>query len=236
MTRYEILPPEQKALLPLLQPTRALGYTLYGGTAIALQLGHRDLVDFDFFTDKPVSEGGLKRAMPMLRTARTLQKDDDTWVVNVKPDGMDKAVKVSFFGKLSFGRVGQPVVTDGKELALASLDDLMGNKLKVLLQRAESKDYVDIAAMLKAGQSLERGLGAAASMFPTFPPAEALRALTYFEGGDLQKVGRADRAFLERAAQKVGSVIEMPIVSRDLGGPVPEGRALSAKGRGRVEF
>lgn len=157
--------------------------------------------------------------MPILQTAETTQREPDTWTMNVRPDGADALVKLSFFGGLGFGRVGKPVVTDGKELALASLDDLMGHKLKVLLQRIEAKDYLDIADMLKAGQSLERGLGAACSMFSTFPPADAARTLTYFEGADLARIDHADREVLARSANQVGRTVEMPILSRELGGP-----------------
>ena len=38
------------------------------------------------------------------------------------------------------------------------LDDLMATKVKVVLPRAEAKDYRDVAAMLNAGVSLSRGL------------------------------------------------------------------------------
>lgn len=230
MTHYDILPPEQKALLPRLGPTRRLGYTLYGGTAIALQLGHRESVDFDFFTHRPLDVDRLERAMPVLGTARTTQRETNTWTMIVRPEGADADVKVSFFGGLGFGRVGDPGLTSGKELALASLDDLMGHKLKVLLQRVEAKDYQDIAAMLKAGQSLERGLGAAQAMFSAFPPAEALRAMTYFEGGDLERVERADRDLLVKAVNQVGAVAEMPILSRELGGPPPPGGGMPPMG------
>lgn len=47
--RMEILPPAQQRLWPELQPAAELGFALYGGTAIALRLGHRASVDFDFF-------------------------------------------------------------------------------------------------------------------------------------------------------------------------------------------
>lgn len=223
MTHYDILPPEQRALLPLLGPTRRLGYTLYGGTAIALQLGHRESVDFDFFTDRPLSEEQIQRAMPGLRSAQTTQREPETWTMIVRPEGAEREVKVSFFGGLTFGRVGQPALTEGKELAMASLDDLMGHKLKVLLQRVEAKDYLDIAAMLAAGQTLEQGLGAASAMFDTFPPSEALRTLTYFEGGDLKRVEQRDRDLLTRAASQVSGVMDVAIVSHQLGGPVPPG-------------
>lgn len=217
MTHYEILPDEQKSLLPSLSPTRRLGYTLYGGTAIALQLGHRESVDFDFFTDRKLDEDLLMQAMPVLRTGTTTQREPDTWTMIVRPENTNRDVKVSFFGGLGFGRVGTPLPTEDKEIILASLDDLMGHKLKVLLQRVEAKDYLDIAALLKSGQTLERGLGAAEAMFNNFPAAEALRALTYFQGGDLERIEQKDRELLIRSVTQVGHTKEMPIVSRKLG-------------------
>lgn len=50
----EILPQEQRALYPHLAQITGLGFVLFGGTAIALQLGHRQSVDFDFFTHKSI--------------------------------------------------------------------------------------------------------------------------------------------------------------------------------------
>jgi hypothetical protein len=43
-----------------------LGFVLYGGTAIALRLGHRPSIDFDFFTDRTVNKGELYKAFPFL--------------------------------------------------------------------------------------------------------------------------------------------------------------------------
>ena len=48
----DILPDEQLRVWRQLRPTVGLGYVLYGGTAIALRLGHRQSIDFDFFTDR----------------------------------------------------------------------------------------------------------------------------------------------------------------------------------------
>jgi hypothetical protein len=54
----------------------------------------------------------------------------------------------------------------------------MATKLKVLLQRVEAKDYQDIAALIKAGVSLERGLAAARELYGhRFQPSESLKTL-----------------------------------------------------------
>lgn len=50
----DILPMAQRRLWPQLGNAPKLGFVLYGGTAIALRLGHRDSVDFDFFSERPL--------------------------------------------------------------------------------------------------------------------------------------------------------------------------------------
>ena len=56
--RLDVLPQAQRALWPAL---RDLPHTfvLYGGTALALRLGHRASVDFDFFPSEPLAVDAL---------------------------------------------------------------------------------------------------------------------------------------------------------------------------------
>ena len=55
----EILTKEQIELLPLLRAF-SKEYFLVGGTAIALYLGHRQSIDFDLFTEKPIKRISIK--------------------------------------------------------------------------------------------------------------------------------------------------------------------------------
>lgn len=50
----EILPKEQQEIYDNLKQVTELNFTLFGGTAIALELGHRKSVDFDFFTPNDI--------------------------------------------------------------------------------------------------------------------------------------------------------------------------------------
>ena len=212
-TRTDILPEAQRRLLPRLSPLRQLGWVLYGGTAIALQLGHRTSVDFDFFNDRALDRDALRSALPWLDVASVLQEEPRTWTLLAPSE--DEMVKLSFFGDLGFGRVGTPL-SIGEGLLLASLDDLLGHKLKVLLQRVEAKDYRDIAAMLKAGQDLRRGLAAAMALFPNFPSCEAIKALTYFEGSDVVCLTADERALLVACAEQVRKPKALKVVSTRL--------------------
>jgi Nucleotidyl transferase AbiEii toxin, Type IV TA system len=112
-------------------------------------------------------------------------------------------VKVSLFGGIGFGRVGQPELTVDGVLRVASLVDLAGTKIKALLQRVEAKDYLDIAAILAAGLPIEQILAAARSLFgPAFNPIVAQKTLAYFEGGDLASLPDAVKHALASQATR----------------------------------
>jgi len=217
--RLEILPVEQRSLWPELAPTVELGFALYGGTAIALRLAHRPSVDFDFFSEAPLDRDAIRSALPFVGTARVLQDVRDAWTMLVPSKGGERSeVKVSFFGGIDFGRVGEPERTNDGVVVAASLADLLATKVKVVLQRAEAKDYRDIAAMLKAGANLADGLAGAVAMFGGgFQPSECLRALVFFRDGDLGSLADSEQRLLVNAVTAVRDLAEARIVSRRLG-------------------
>ena len=212
--RFQRLSRAQRRLWPELGPSVTLGFVLYGGTAVSLHLGHRRSLDFDFFTDRPLNAVAIRRGFGFARSAKTLQQAKDSLVV------LASGVKLSFFGGMRFGRVGDPHLTMDGVAEVASLEDLMAHKLKVILQRAEKKDYEDIAAMLRAGLSLSRGLAAARLFFgAAFQPAESLKALVYFKDGDLARLSRDDQRTLITAAAAVGNLPPVALRSRRLAIP-----------------
>lgn len=218
MNRFQpkssILPAAQVQLWPSLKPIQDLGFILYGGTAIALRLGHRQSVDFDFFSSGPVAPKLLREKLPFLKASEVTQEHENTFEVIT-----DSGVKLSFFGGLDFGRVGEPEQTADGVLVVASLDDLMATKVKVILQRTAAKDYQDIAAMIRAGVRVDAGMAAAEQMYhPTFPVVHSIKALTYFEGGDLNRLSLKDRSDLIAAASRIKTSLPHVTVLPDLSG------------------
>jgi hypothetical protein len=148
-----------------------------------------------------------------------LQDQPDAWTMLVpNAAGDSPQVKVSFFGGIGFGRVGLPEPTEDGVLVVASLIDLLATKVKVVLQRAEAKDYRDIACLLSSGVSLASGLAAARALFgPSFQPSESLRALVFFRDGDLPTLAESEKAALVEAASQVRALPEVGICSGRLG-------------------
>src|SRR5438128_876240 len=113
---------------------------------------------------------------------------------------------------MNIGRLNDPLRTIDDTLLVASLEDLLATKLKATLDRAEAKDYSDIAAIISAGIPLPIGLSAFKQMFHG-EPAEALRAIGFFGDGDLQNLGDADRKILCDARDQVGALPEVRLRS-----------------------
>ena len=209
--RLDALPEAQRTLWRELAAVPT-GFVLYGGTALALRFAHRPSVDFDFFCHEPLDHRALESAVPFLASADTLQESANTRTVLVERE--HAAVKVSFFGAITFGRVGVPELTDDGVLCVASALDVAATKIKVLLQRVESKDYLDLDVLLARGLRLEDILAAARTLFGhSFNPIVAQKALCYFEGGDLATLGEDVRLRLVAAASRDLDLPELPRVS-----------------------
>ena len=213
--KLSILPAAQREIWPHLAPARQLNFVLYGDTAIALHLGYRESLDFDFFRSDPLEKDQLRAAFAFVSRGR-----DPARHAGYVGGGCRDAIRrrQSFvFGGIGFGRVNDPLQTSDGTLLVASLDDLMATKLKATLDRAEAKDYRDIAEMISAGAPLPAALSAFKEMF-NGEPAQVLRALGYFKDGDLNTLSAVDRKILRDARDLVGRLPEVHVKRGSLAG------------------
>ena len=178
------LPEAQRDLWPLLGQVPS-GFVLYGGTALALRLGHRRSVDFDFFATRSFSPVALRGAIAFLEGAVVALNEPNTLTAWVRPLPGSSPVHVSFFGGINLPVIERPerAVTNG--ILIASLRDLAGTKAKVINERVELKDYLDIAALLDAGLTLPDIVAAAVALFPgQVDDIATVSAITFFEEGE----------------------------------------------------
>lgn len=80
--RIDLLPPPQREIWPQLGPAPELSFVLYGGTAVALHLGHRVSIDFDFFSATPLEKAKIEARFQFVANARTIQEDENTLVLD----------------------------------------------------------------------------------------------------------------------------------------------------------
>jgi len=211
-----ILPGPQRQVWAELGSTPK-AFVLYGGTALALRLGHRQSEDFDFFSNQSFKPTSLRETIPYLKHAEMSQFQDNTLTAIVDRNG---PVKLSFFGALGIKRVQDPDIVEENQVQVASMMDLLASKLKTVQSRAEAKDYRDIVGTLNAGLTLAEGLAAALAIYgKEFNGALSLKALTFFQDGDLPSLTPEARKKLLEAAtsvnlKKLPSVVARPGLSR----------------------
>lgn len=197
----DILPEAQRQLWPELGDTPS-EFTLYCGTAITLRLGHRQSIDFDFFAQTSFRPDALLKEIPYLKGAIVRQSSPNTLTTTVDRGG---PVQVSFFGNLNLGQVEAPDIIKDPNLAIASLIDLAGTKAKVIIQRIEPRDYIDIDALMTKGRiPLANMLAAASVIFgPQVNPLDALKAIAYHVDPALADLSEQVKRNLVKAVQGV---------------------------------
>lgn len=202
----DILPPAQLKLWPLLIKI-PVNYILYGGTAIALQLGHRISVDFDFFSDAPLNKNDLLNSFPLLAQHPLVQPEINTINSFIElPEGIVKLQFLTGLGNRQ-KRIEPPLVAEDNQLKIASLRDLFATKLNTIQHRAECKDYIDIDALIRSGLSLAEGLGCAVAVYgKQFDPATSLRALCSYRDGDLNELDTDIKIRLSTAARLIETI------------------------------
>jgi Nucleotidyl transferase AbiEii toxin, Type IV TA system len=198
--RLDVLPPAQQAVWAELCEIPD-AFTLYGGTAIALYLGHRESVDFDFFCFEDFDPDEMFESIPLLRGGQITQRAANTLTCNVDKGGL---VQISFFGIRGLCAVAPPTIASDNGLKIASLLDLAGMKVSVVQKRAQVKDYIDIDALISSGVDLPSALSAGAIIYGSqFNPLIALKALSWFGDGNLAKLPSATKSRLEAAVKAV---------------------------------
>lgn len=195
--RLDTLPAAQRHLWAEFRTGVPPTFVLYGGTALALRTGSRESEDFDFFTNEPIDAHTLGTTLPFLRGGELIQAAPATATFLVDRGG---PVKVSFFGALVLGRVGDVSACADTGVRVASLLDLAAQKIRVVQVRAERKDYLDLATLMARGVSLAAALGAAQALYPDFAPLVSLKALSYFDDGNLAELPDEVKSRLAEAA------------------------------------
>ncbi|MCX6790890.1 MAG: nucleotidyl transferase AbiEii/AbiGii toxin family protein [Candidatus Gribaldobacteria bacterium] len=142
--KIEVLKSKQKEILPYLYSFAE--FRLVGGTALALQLGHRTSVDFDLFTEKDLPKGLVTKVKRVFRGSKVLQSINLPEQQSLAVDG----VKIDFVSH-KFPFILEPLVF--QKLKMAQISEIAVMKAFTLNFRGTYKDYVDLYFILKEGYS-----------------------------------------------------------------------------------
>lgn len=174
---WNILDKKCLKMLPQLEFLRKeFGFYLAGGTALALQIGHRTSVDFDFYSTREFNKNNVALASfkEHLDQLTIVQSLTNTIIAKVG----DIGVSVFYY---DYSLLEPLIRTD--YLDLVSIEDIAAMKLIAIIQRGTLRDFIDVYFILKEF-TLERLFDLTKKKYPPFNPYVGLRALTYFRDAD----------------------------------------------------
>ena len=178
---YNILDQKRLDLLPFFKNFKKDFY-LGGGTALALQIGHRDSVDFDFFKEGEIEAQKLFNDLEEFFDRRHLLKVQEER--NTLGLIVDDSIRLSFFG-YKYKLIKELI--DEENLNLASVEDIGCMKLSAITGRASNKDYIDLYYILQNNRLADL-LEKAAEKFPDLDRNLILKSLVYFEDVNLEPI------------------------------------------------
>lgn len=178
----ETLAPQTKKVLFLIsEQTWIKNYYLAGDTALALQYGHRQSIDLDFFIDDDFNTSMLIATLSKLGKFELLKEEKNT------VEGLLMGVKVSF---MTYPYVFlKKKITFDKNIYLASVLDVALMKLNAIAGRNTKKDFIDLYFFLNQekkdlfwlfGQMKKKYRGL------QYDPMHLYKSLVYFKEADLE--------------------------------------------------
>lgn len=175
---WDILDEPRRRLLADLSFLKDEGFYLAGGTALALQIGHRRSLDFDFYIPRDylpqqiyeahLRAHGEKNKVELVGTAKG-------WL-NTKVNG----VEVTHF-MYQYPLLEPPIEAD--EVNLASKIDIAAMKLIALVQRGKYRDFIDMYFLIKEF-GLKTILMKTKEKYLGYDIYVGLRALLYFDDAE----------------------------------------------------
>jgi hypothetical protein len=175
-----VLNEAQKTLLPALGRFAAdNGFSLGGGTAVALYLGHRSSIDFDWFLTGPLEDslGLAEQARSRGLSIASLQIAPGTLHAVIQN------VRVSFFQYL-YPCLEEPTVWPEYGIKVASLDDLSCMKLAAIAQRGSRKDFIDLYFIALRHKPLQTLFDLYRRKYAIDDITHLLLGLAYFDDAD----------------------------------------------------
>jgi len=176
-----ILSAGQQALLERLSADPAVRtFYLAGGTALALHLGHRRSVDFDFFRPQPFEPAELLSRFASIGTAVVRRAESGSLTIDIG------GIAMSFFA-YTYPLI-RPLVPSPWSVGVAAIEDIAAMKVSAIAGRGSRKDFVDLYFVCREVLGLEQVLQLFEEKFHGVPYElyHVLKSLAFFDDADAE--------------------------------------------------
>jgi len=184
MLQYRALYPATLELLKKLMALPELqDFFLVGGTALALQMGHRISLDIDLFTQQDFDARKLILKLDNQFSISDLTEESNTLNFNITyPEKSNEIVKIDLI-KYPYPLI-KPIL-NVENIRLLSVEDIIPMKLSAIAGRGSKKDFYDIFYFLKT-YSFDRMFKLFEKKFPNTNKFHVIKSLTYFDDAEIE--------------------------------------------------
>jgi predicted nucleotidyltransferase component of viral defense system len=164
-------------------------YTLVGGTALSLQVGHRLSEDLDFVMDaEQINAVTIKRNITKLFPDCRIIRQDNGWQIDFVVD----EVKLTFF---STGAVGihfdvQQHAFEYQKMKICDIETIASLKMSAIAQRNTIRDYYDLYFLVKHYLSLKDIIFKTKLLMPELSPITYTETLVYADDIEEESIAK----------------------------------------------
>ncbi len=183
--QYNTVKPQLRNILSWLMAEEIFDpFRLVGGTALSLQLGHRESVDIDLFTDAPYGEINFDAIDRHLKDNFKYVDSPDVPVAMGKSyfigNSAEDCIKLDLFYTDPFIQPALKI----DNIRLATLDEITAMKIDIVSRGARKKDFWDLHELLDS-YSIHQMIRLHEKRYPySHDTNEILRNFTNFETAD----------------------------------------------------
>lgn len=177
----DLLNKSQRNVLSLLRKVlRGSEFYLAGGTALALHMGHRRSIDFDWFVRE------LGDPETLFRLLKTSGVDYVVQSISLETVYLTiQGVQNSFIG-YDYPLLRDPVCLPEVGLRIASIEDIVCMKLSAVASRGSRKDFLDLHHLMSHGYPLDKCLRLYVEKYRNRDIAHVIRSLVYFADAEAE--------------------------------------------------
>jgi hypothetical protein len=174
MHKRALLPGTLEVLEKLMRLPELSGFNLAGGTALALQIGHRQSVDLDLFGDVVVSRDHFIPLFKQIGSVEVLSYSEDVLQLTCNEIKVDVV-------RYRYPLLKKPVIDEN--IRLLSIEDISAMKISAISNRGIKRDFYDLYFLLRLFP-LETMLLYFKQKFHGVNLLHAIRSLSYFEDAE----------------------------------------------------
>lgn len=177
LQKQTVIPELMELLIKIMSEKLFSDFNLVGGTALALQIGHRNSIDIDLFGNSEINADLFVEKLSEFGEVKVVQSTKNILITKIND------IKVDFVN-YKYTLLSKPFFVEN--IRMLSTKDIAAMKLNAIAGRGSKKDFIDLYFLLNEF-SIKEMLSFYEKKYKDGSVFMVQKSLTYFEDADVQQ-------------------------------------------------